>query len=176
MHIVLLLGVLYTVQGTGMDACGYRVEINSSTQFIQKLLQVDDLPLQNDCYVLELQEDIELTLSVPINISNSMVLYGNGATVKCNFLSNTFNYSALIDVRNVSYFEISNITFVECPSSLRFHDVTTIMILDSHFRYVCVFGLCIQIHFTQIHLNYNGSRNMKPLKNGGKNLRNCLPL
>ncbi|XP_065899024.1 uncharacterized protein [Dysidea avara] len=134
MYIILLLGVVYTVQCAGLDACSCAVKINSSTRFMQKLEQVNDIPLQNNCYVLELQEDIELTLNATINISNSMALYGNGATVKCNFLSNTFNYSALINVRNVSYFEINNITFVECPSSFRFHDVTTVMIRESHFR------------------------------------------
>ena len=143
MYIILLLGVLHIVQCTRMDTCNSAVEINSSTQFIQKLQQVNDVPLQNDCYVLKLHGDIELTLNVTINISNSMALYGNGATLMCNFPSSTFNYSALINVRNVSYFEINDITFVKCPSSIRFYDVTTVIILESHFRYVYL--VCVSI-------------------------------
>ena len=146
MYIIFLLGSWCILQCTGIDECNFVVEINSSLQFIQKLQQVTDVPLQNDCYALMIKEDIWLTINTTINISSSMALYGNGAKVNCIFLSNSFNFSALINVINVTYFEINNITFVGCPSSLRFYDVATVKIHESHFRYVNVtlFGfVCI---------------------------------
>ena len=121
------------------NVCDDRIfKINSTTHFVQVIKGIQDSSSQKNCSVLEFgQSSFELDLNETLNISTNMTLCGAGAIITCIYPYRMFNYSAIIRVTNTHYFGISGITFLGCPSSLHFENVTSISINDSHFRYAC---------------------------------------
>ena len=112
-----------------------KFKINSTTDFVQTIKEMQDSPSQGNCYVLEFAENnFKFEVNETLNVTVNMTLHGMGTIVTCSYPSGMFNYSAIISVTNVQYFGISGITFVECPSSLYFDNVSSVSINDSHFR------------------------------------------
>ena len=136
----------------GNILCDDRIyKINSTARFVQVIKEIHDSPSQWNCSVLEFgQSNFEFDLNESLNVSTNMTLCGAGAVITCSHPYRMFNYSAIIRVTNVHYFGISGITFLGCPSSLHFENVTSLSISDSHFRYVCMY-----IHRSGIS-NFNG--------------------
>ena len=130
------------LQSIGVDSfiCDdKKFKINSTTDFVQTIKEMQDSPSQGNCYVLEFAENnFKFEVNETLNVTVNMTLHGMGTIVTCNYPSGMFNYSAIISVTNVQYFGISGITFVECPSSLYFDNVSSVSINDSHFRYILI--------------------------------------
>ena len=138
-YVYLLLG--FALQSVGVDGnvCDDRILINSTAHFVQVIKEIQDSPSQKNGCVLEFgQNEFELDLTETLNVSTNMTLCGAGAVIMCNYPYRMFNYSAIIKVTNSHYFGISGITFLGCPSSLHFENVTSISINNSHFRYACI--------------------------------------
>jgi len=137
-------------------------KVNSIVNFMQVIKGLQDSPLQRNCYIVEFgKNNIELNVSETLNISTSMILHGMGAIVTCSYPPNQFDHSAIIRVNNVQYFGISGITFLGCPSSLSFENVTSISINASHFRYELIswiryndYNVCIYF-FTSVFIYIN---------------------
>jgi len=127
------------LQSLGVDGytCDDRVFIiNSTTHFAQVIKMIQDSPSQNN-YVLEFgQSTFKFDYNKTINVTANMILHGAGTVISCTYPYGTFNHSAIIRVTNTQHFGISGITFLECPSSLYFENISSISINDSHFRYV----------------------------------------
>lgn len=127
-------------------------EVHSTTDFVQAVKEIQDSPSQGNCNVLEFgQNKFKFEVNETLNVSVNMTLHGMGAIITCNYPSEMFNYSAIIRVTNVQFFGISGITFVECPSSLYFDNVSSVSINDSHFRYSLITTL---VHFMVAQLVY----------------------
>lgn len=122
-----------------MDGDGRIFKINSTMRFVQVIKEIQDSPSQKSCCTLEFgQSKFELDLTKTLNVSTNMTLSGAGAVIACSYPYRVFKHSAIIRVTNTHYFGISGITFLGCPSSLHFENVTSISINNSHFRYACI--------------------------------------
>lgn len=120
--------------GVNGNMCDDRT-INSTKDFVQVMKEVEDNSMQRNCYVLKFgQNNFDFNFTETVSISTNITLHGIKTVITCSYPANLFNHSAIIMVKNVHYFGIRGITFLGCPSSLHFENVTRISINDSHFR------------------------------------------
>ena len=134
--ICFLFGCIFQLIGVDSSLCDDKTfEVNSTADFLKTIKEIQDSPSQGNCYVIEFgQNDFKFELNETLDVSVNMTLRGLGAIITCSYPPRMFNYSAIIRVTNVKYFGISGMTFLECPSSLYFDNVTSVSINDSHFR------------------------------------------
>lgn len=118
------------------------IVVDSTTHFVQVIEVIQESPSQENCYNFDFgQGSFEFDLNETLNISANITVHGIGAIITCSYPSGMFNYSVIIRVTNVQYFGISGITFLKCPSSLHFENVSSVSINDSHFRYSFITAL-----------------------------------
>lgn len=135
--ICLLFGCILQSIEVSSRICDDKVyKVNSTTNFVQVIEEIQDSSSQRNCYVLDFgQSSFEFDFNVTLNVTTNLTLHGMGAVITCNYPSAVFNFSAIIRITNVQYFGMSGIMFLDCSSSLYFENVTSVSINDSHFRY-----------------------------------------
>lgn len=134
-----LVGGLLLILALICEACNENTierKIVSDSELIETLQEIEGSLLQNVCYSLLFSPDaiIELNLNQTFSISSNVSLQGHNTTIKCT-ISSSYDYSGIISVNNAEKFDISDISFIACPSTfIRFENVSNITILRSEFR------------------------------------------